>query len=64
MNTVLAYLVARLKEPSTWRGLVLIATAIGARLTEAQVDQVVQVGLFIAGLIGAALPDGKPKAAA
>ena len=60
MKDVLSYLVARLREPSTWRGLVLIATAIGAHLTESQVDQVVQVGLFLAGLIGAALPDAKP----
>jgi hypothetical protein len=59
---ILAYLVARMSEPSTWRGLVLIATAVGAHLTEAQVSQIVEIGLFLAGLLGALLPDAKPAA--
>lgn len=57
MQTVLAYLAARLSEPSTWRGLVLIATVAGIHLTDAQVNDIVQIGLFVAGLLGAALPD-------
>jgi hypothetical protein len=28
------YLIERLQEPSTWRGIVLILTALGANLTD------------------------------
>lgn len=62
MSTVFAYILARLREPSTWRGLVLLATAIGAHLSDAQVDAVVEFGLGLAGLIGAVLPDNHKPA--
>ena len=51
------YLIARLQEPSTWRGLVLIATALGAVLSPDQQEAIVTAGLLVAGLIGAAVPD-------
>jgi len=51
------YLLARLREPSTWRGLVLIATACGTALSPDQQEAIVTAGLLMAGLIGAALPD-------
>ena len=51
------YLRARLLEPSTWRGLVLISAALGAVLTPEQQEAIVTAGLLIAGLIGAAFPD-------
>lgn len=57
----LEYIVARLQEPSTWRGLVLIATAIGAHLSESQVSTIIEVGLLLAGFLGAALPDKKAE---
>jgi hypothetical protein len=57
----LEYIVARLQEPSTWRGLVLIATAVGAHLTESQVSTIIEVGLLLAGFLGAALPDKKAE---
>ncbi len=50
------YLLARLQEPSTWRGLVLIATALGAVLSPDQQEAIVAGGLLVAGLIGAAAP--------
>ncbi|WP_198013930.1 hypothetical protein [Desulforegula conservatrix] len=46
------YIIDRLKEPSTWRGLVLIATALGAKITPDQSEAVIMVGISIAGLIG------------
>lgn len=52
-----SYLLARLQEPSTWRGLVLIATALGAVLSPDQQEAIVTAGLLVAGLIGAAVPD-------
>ena len=62
MNAFLSYVVARLQEPSTWRGLVLVATAVGAHLSESQVATIIEVGLLLAGFLGAALPDKKPAA--
>ena len=53
------YLIARLKEPSTWRGLVLIAIACGAKLAPDQREAIVNGGLLIVGLIGAAMADKK-----
>lgn len=51
------YILARLQEPSTWRGLVLIASALGAALSPDQQEAIVTGGLLLAGLIGAAVPD-------
>jgi hypothetical protein len=52
-----AYMVERLKEASTWRGVVLLLTAIGVPVAPAMADAIVSVGLAIAGLIGVATPD-------
>lgn len=62
MSTVVDYIFSRLQEASTWRGLVLLATAIGVHLTDAQVDAIVQFGLALAGLLGVVLPDGDKPA--
>ena len=52
-----AYMIERLKEPSTWRGIVLLLTAIGVPVAPAMADAIVSVGLAVAGLIGVATPD-------
>lgn len=41
-----------LREASTWRGLVFLATALGLRLEPEQEEAIVATGLAIAGLIG------------
>jgi hypothetical protein len=46
------YLLERAKEPSTWRGAVLLLTAIGVPIAPAMVESIVSVGLSLAGLIG------------
>jgi hypothetical protein len=51
------YLISRALEPSTWRGLVLIASALGAALSPDQKEAIVTGGLLLAGIIGAAVPD-------
>ena len=56
-----AYLLARLQEPSTWRGIMLIVTALGTALSPDQQEAIVAGGLLVAGLIGAALPDQKSR---
>lgn len=53
------YILERAKETSTWRGLVLLATAIGVTLTPEQKEAVIALGLAIAGALGAFTPDSK-----
>ena len=52
MNAVVSYIVERLKEPSTWRGLVWIITAVGFALSEDQKQSIATAGMTLAGLIG------------
>ena len=56
MNAILE----KLSENSTWRGLILVITGLGAAVNPDLREAIVTIGLFAAGLIGAALPD-KPK---
>lgn len=55
-----SYLLDRMREPSSWRGLTLLLTAIGVPLAPGVADAVIAVGLAVAGLIGAVAPDRKP----
>ncbi len=61
MSRAQAYLIASAKEPSTWRGLVLIATASGAVIAPAAQEAIVAGGLFLAGFIGAVVPDARSR---
>ena len=51
------YLLDRLKEPSTWRGLVLVVTSCGIALRPEQIEAINFIGLFVAGFLGAATRD-------
>ena len=51
------YILERLKEASTWRGIILLLTAIGVPVAPAMADMIVSAGLAMAGLIGAIAPD-------
>jgi len=51
---------ARLREPSTWRGLVWLATVSGLSLRPDQAEAIVTVGMALAGLLGVFLRD-EPK---
>lgn len=53
------YLLDRIKEPSTWRGVTMIFTAFGIALKPEQIEAITFVGLFVSGLIGAASPEKK-----
>lgn len=48
------YLIARLSEASTWRGIVLLLTALGVSLSPEQAEAIVTVGLAVAGAAGVA----------
>lgn len=50
-------LLERGREPSTWRGLILLLTAIGVPIAPDLVEPIVSVGLAAAGLIGVVTAD-------
>jgi hypothetical protein len=52
------YLLARLQEPSTWKGLVLIVSALGwAELDgSSKGEALMQGGLLLIGVLNAAMP--------
>jgi len=51
------YILARIKEPSTWRGIVLLLTAAGVPIAPELQEVIISAGLGLAGLIGVATPD-------
>jgi len=51
------WLLARLREPSTWRGLVWLATVAGLSLRPDQAEAIVLAGMAMAGLLGVFLND-------
>lgn len=54
------YIKDRLKEPSTWRGIVLFLTGVlGVHLGADAQDAIVSIGITAAGLLGSLLPDQK-----
>lgn len=54
-----AYILDRAKEASTWRGFILLLTAIGVPIAPAMSEAIVSVGLAVAGLIGMLTSDAK-----
>lgn len=52
-----AYILKRLKEPSTWRGIVLLTTAFGVPLNPELQEAIIATGLAAAGLIGVVTQD-------
>lgn len=55
------YLVARLKEPSTWRGLILCITAFKLNVDPDQAVAIASLGLALAGGIGVVTPENLNK---
>ena len=51
------YILARLKEPSTYRGIAMCFTAFGIAISPDQLEAITFIGLSIAGILGVAAPD-------
>lgn len=51
MKNILNVIVERLGENSTWRGLILLGTAVGLRLSPEMQSQIIATGLSLVGLI-------------
>jgi hypothetical protein len=65
MNLV-AFLLARLKEPSTYSGLAALLMAAGVHFSDAQLNAAIAAAVAIAGLVAVFVPEAKlaPVAAA
>lgn len=61
LNAAAQYLLARFREASTYRGIILVGTALfGWNVSEEKVAAVSIIGLGLAGLVGVVFPD-KPQ---
>lgn len=57
MQTIIRYL----KQPSTWKGLVSIATGFGVALSPEQIAAIVAVGVSVVGAIDTFWDEDKKK---
>jgi hypothetical protein len=57
MDDSLNWLAARLQEPSTWRGLMWLATACGVVLSPEAWQYIATAGMALAGLVGVLTSD-------
>ena len=51
------YIINRLKEASTWRGLAMLLTAFGLHMSPELQEAIIASGVATVGLIGAIFPD-------
>jgi hypothetical protein len=51
------FFLSRLREASTWRGVVMMFAAAGITLDVAQTEAIIAVGMALVGALGVFLPD-------
>lgn len=51
----------QLRQPSTWRGLALVATAAGVNVSPETMHQVITAGAAVAGIIDVMIDETKNK---
>ena len=59
MDMFKTYVVNRAKEASTWRGVIMLLTALGLNLSPEMADAIISVGIAVAGAVGVLFPDSK-----
>jgi len=47
------YLLDRLNEPSTWRGLIMLLTAFGVSISPELSEAIIAGGIGVVGIVGA-----------
>lgn len=50
-------IIERLKQPSTWRGVAMVATAFGVSISPDLMEYIIAAGTGISGIIGMATTD-------
>lgn len=58
---IINFLMERLQEPSTWRGVIWLITALGFALDPDQRESIVTTGMAFVGLIGVFTKDKKKE---
>lgn len=58
---MLSFLLARLNEPSTWRGILALLTSVGVALNPEQQAAIISAGLGLIGAVGVFTADPKKK---
>ncbi len=53
------YILNRLKERSTWLGLISLGAAFGITLEPALIEYIAAAGMAVAGIVGVFTSDGK-----
>lgn len=61
MNTFGRFLVQRLDERSTWRGVILAVSSLGVAIDPALSEAIISLGLAAVGLFEMFLPDPNGK---
>lgn len=54
---MLDYIIGRLREHSTWRGIILVSTAVAVTMNPEQADNYMTLGLALAGANAILTPD-------
>lgn len=57
MKTAYRFILARLGEISTWKGVFLLLTAAGATVHPELQNAIITIGLAVVGALGVAAPD-------
>ncbi len=55
------FVVARMREPSTWRGLALFLSSLGIAISPEQWEVIAAFGMGLSGLIGMTTKDAKAE---
>jgi len=55
------YVIARLKEASTWRGIIGLLTAAGISVSPEMLDRIVAAGMALMGVVGMFFKDKLEK---
>ena len=52
MDMFKTYIINRLKEASTWRGIFMLLTALGLNIAPELQDSILQAGVALVGVVG------------
>lgn len=58
--SIKVFIISRLKEPSTWRWLIIASTFFGAQFSPEQQEAIISAGVAIAAAVGILVPDILP----
>lgn len=58
---MIEYVIARLKEASTWRGIIGLLTAAGISVSPEMLDKIVAAGMALMGVVGMFFKDKLAK---